>query len=251
MLPAESIAPKDIDGSPSRTEKSMQAKEMITLSGVTKEYSLGKLRVEAVKSVNLIVAEGEFLALTGPSGSGKTTLLNLIGLMDFPSRGRILFDGQEMSGLNDKQRTRMRLEKIGFIFQSFNLIPVLTALENVEFPLSIGNGRKRDSKATATDLLELVGLKDYLNRRPFELSGGQQQRVAIARALAGQPKVVLADEPTANLDSANGESILGLMREINAARKTTFIFSTHDPRVLRHAQRKVEMVDGMIVEGSG
>ena len=219
----------------------------IELKKVTREYLLGKLRVNALRKVDLTIKEGEFLAIEGPSGSGKTTLLNLIGLIDIPTSGEISIDGMEVSRMNDRRRTRLRLDKIGFIFQTFNLISVLNVLENVEFPLLLKKEIKRKTaRIKAENLIEEVGLTPFIRHRPAELSGGQRQRVAIARALVTRPALILADEPTANLDSATGGTIVKLMREINQSHKTTFIFSTHDPAVLKHARRRVKLKDGAV-----
>jgi putative ABC transport system ATP-binding protein len=221
----------------------------IELRGVTRTYGEGEALVRALDAVDLGVAAGEFLALAGPSGSGKTTLLNLIGSIDAPSSGQILFEGTDLAALSNRRRTSFRGERIGFIFQDFNLIPVLSARENVELPLQLlggtaGSGRRQASEA----MLERVGLGALAHRLPRELSGGQQQRVAIARALVKRPAVVLADEPTANLDSETAREILDLMRELNGALGATFIFSTHDPMVMAYARRLVRLRDGQVIE---
>jgi putative ABC transport system ATP-binding protein len=222
--------------------------DLVVLQGIRKDYPQGKLVVPALRGVELTVAEGEFTAIAGPSGSGKTTMLNLIGCLDRPTAGRILLAGQDLTGLSQKALAVVRRRSIGFIFQTFNLIPVLTALENVELPLTLlGGVSPAQARERAAAVLAEVGLQGLEGRRPGELSGGQQQRVAIARALVKAPKVVLADEPTANLDSENGEAVLHLMLEMNEAKGTTFIFSTHDPRVMRHARRLVTMRDGQVV----
>jgi len=221
---------------------------IIELKGVKKDYPLGNTIVHAVRGVDLCVEEGDFFSIVGPSGSGKTTLLNLIGCIDNPTEGSIKIHDQEITSMKDKDLTNLRLYKIGFIFQTFNLIPVLNVRENVEFPLLL---MKKFSKAEirkrAEKLIEEVGLKEYIDHRPAELSGGQRQRVAIARALVTNPDIVLADEPTANLDSETGANILELMKELNEIEKTTFIFSTHDPDVLKYAKDVVKIRDGMIV----
>jgi putative ABC transport system ATP-binding protein len=199
--------------------------------------------------VTLAVAEGEFMAVAGPSGSGKSTLLNLIGALDRPTSGRVVIGGQDVSQLGDDLLSDLRAHRIGFIFQTFNLIPVLSAVENVEFPLLVRRGKalpREKARARATRALEQVGLLAFLKHRPDELSGGQRQRVAVARALVTEPALVLADEPTANLDSATGEAIVDLMLEINRRQHTTFIFSTHDPRVMAHAHRVVSLSDGRL-----
>jgi putative ABC transport system ATP-binding protein len=218
---------------------------VVRVENVYKEYKLGKQTVQALKDVSLIVAKGRFLAIAGPSGSGKTTLLNLIGCIDSPSEGTIVIGDQEVSGQSSDQLAELRASTLGFIFQTFNLLPVLSARENVEYPLlqrkDIGRRARRERVA---HYLDVVGLAEFAKRRPNELSGGQRQRVAVARALAGGPTIVLADEPTANLDSKTGESILELMKELNRAEGTTFIFSTHDFRVMELADRVISITDG-------
>ena len=222
---------------------------VIEARDVVKDYPLGKTIVNAVKGVSISVEEGDFLSVIGPSGSGKTTLLNIMGCIDSATSGSVKIDGEGITTMSDKKLTDLRLHKIGFIFQTFNLIPVLNLRENVEFPLllmkkySSSEIRKRAEK-----LIEEVGLLNYIEHRPAELSGGQRQRVAIARALVTGPSIVFADEPTANLDSKTSESILELMRELNEKEKTTFIFSTHDPDVLKYAKKIVKIRDGIIVE---
>ncbi len=214
----------------------------VSVKDVTKTYRLGKLTVTALSHVSLTVAAGEFLAVAGPSGSGKTTLLNLVGCLDTPTAGEIGIDGESVATLSAGRRADLRARKLGFIFQTFNLIPVLTAYENVEYALLIR--REGDVAARVRDALEHVGLAERMRHRPSELSGGQQQRVAIARALVGEPALVLADEPTANLDSRTGSDIIELMRRLNRERGTTFLFSTHDPRIMRAADRVLEISDG-------
>jgi putative ABC transport system ATP-binding protein len=222
---------------------------VIEVKQVKKDYPLGKTTVHALRGVELNVAEGAFLSIIGPSGSGKTTLLNIIGCIDLPTSGSIKIHDEEITTLNDKQITDLRLHKIGFIFQTFNLIPVLNVRENVEFPLLLMKKHKKAEIDTRVEnLITKVGLLDYIEHKPAELSGGQRQRVAIARALVTNPDIVLADEPTANLDSETSESILKLMRELNENEKTTFIFSTHDPDVLKYARNIVKIKDGAIVE---
>ncbi|MEW6086707.1 MAG: ABC transporter ATP-binding protein [bacterium] len=221
---------------------------MIEINNLTKDYPLGTTTVHALRGVDFNVTEGEFISVVGPSGSGKTTLLNVIGCIDFATKGDVKIGGVDIHGLNDKQITDLRLNKIGFIFQTFNLIPVLDVAENVEFPLLLMKKFSKDEvRKRAQKLIDEVGLKDYIKHRPAELSGGQRQRVAIARALVTNPDIVLADEPTANLDSVTGASILELMREMNRVEKTTFVFSTHDANVLKYAQRIVKIKDGQIV----
>lgn len=220
---------------------------MIEIKALKKDYALGKTIVHALRGIDFSVSEGEFISVVGPSGSGKTTLLNIIGCVDFATSGQVKIGEEEITALNDKQITDMRLHKIGFIFQTFNLIPVLNVVENVEFPLLLMKEHsKGEIRKRARILIEEVGLKDFIKHRPAELSGGQRQRVAIARALVTNPDIVLADEPTANLDSVTGASIIELMRTMNATEKTTFIFSTHNPNVLQYAQRIVKIKDGLI-----
>lgn len=223
--------------------------QAIRIESVSKVYPLGKTEVRALKNINLNIEEGEFTTIAGPSGCGKSTMLNLIGCMDTPTSGEVYIENQPISKLSDKDLTRLRLEKLGFIFQSFNLIPVLTVYQNIEFPLLIHGGfTPKDRARIIGELIEEVGLKDQARQKSNELSGGQRQRVAIARALVTNPRIVLADEPTANLDSATGEKIINLMKEINKTHKTTFIFSTHDPQVMQHASRVVRLKDGEVVE---
>ena len=216
------------------------------LNAVTRVYGSGATEVAAIKDIDLTIEAGEFTVLSGPSGSGKTTLLNQIGCLDAPSSGELILDGTAVAGLSSRALSHLRGEKIGFIFQSFNLVPVLTAVENVELALQLA-GRPDEARAAALAILPKVGLGGLEHRRPNELSGGQQQRVAIARALVKKPVLVIADEPTANLDSANGEQILALMQELNATLGTTFLFSTHDPMVIAHARRVVSLRDGRVV----
>lgn len=223
--------------------------QAIRIESVSKVYPLGKTEVRALKNINLNIEKGEFTTIAGPSGCGKSTMLNLIGCMDTPTSGEVYIENQPVSKLSDKDLTRLRLEKLGFIFQSFNLIPVLTVYQNIEFPLLIHGGyTPKDRSRIIDELIDEVGLKDQARQKSNELSGGQRQRVAIARALVTNPRIVLADEPTANLDSATGEKIINLMKEINSTHKTTFIFSTHDPQVMKHASRVVRLKDGEVVE---
>ncbi len=223
---------------------------LISLKGITKSYQLGKTSVPALRGVDLDVEAGEFTVVMGPSGSGKTTLLNIIGLLDRADAGSFTLDGEELAGRDFNDMAALRNRKIGFIFQSFNLIPVLDVRENIEFPCLL---RKEDRSALRKRvelLAEEVGLTSVLKHRPDELSGGQRQRVAIARALVTQPEIVLADEPTANLDSGTSEQILQLMERLNASRGVTFLFSTHDPRIMKRAKRVVLMADGKLVDGT-
>jgi len=224
----------------------------LTLRGIVKEYLLGKTIVPALRGVDLDVARGEFTVVMGPSGSGKSTLLNIIGCLDCPTRGTYRLDEHDVSNRDFDKLASLRNEKIGFIFQSFNLIPVLNVIENVEFPCLMR--RKRDKvsqlRKRVLEICDDVGLSPYLKHRPDELSGGQRQRVAIARALITEPELVLADEPTANLDSATSEQIIALMQQLNRNKGVTFLFSTHDPRIMQHAKRVVRIADGRIIEES-
>jgi putative ABC transport system ATP-binding protein len=220
---------------------------IVAVRNVSKDYMLGKTVVPALRDVTLEVDEGEFLSIAGPSGSGKTTLLNLVGCVDTPTAGAVLVNGHDTSKLSERALTDLRLRTIGFIFQSFNLVSVLSLFQNVEFPLLLqGSLTKKERRERVQGLLEAVGLAEHSRHRPSELSGGQRQRVAIARALVTRPKLVLADEPTANLDSATGANIIDLMRDMNRRDGTTFIFSTHDPKVMSHANAVVRIADGRI-----
>jgi putative ABC transport system ATP-binding protein len=217
------------------------------LEGVTKIYRKGANEVHALDGVSLDIEPGEFLTVVGPSGSGKTTFLNILGCLDTPTDGRLVYDGVELRSLGERGLSAYRRDRISFVFQSYNLIPVLTVRENVELPLVIERKRNaRDIRAMADEMIAAVGLGGMENRYPRELSGGQEQRVAIARALVKKPLVVLADEPTANLDSHTAEDIVELMRRINAERGTTFVFSTHDKLVMDHARRVVTIRDGKV-----
>jgi len=219
---------------------------LLSLVNLNKDYEDGKIVVHALKDINLEIEKGEFTAIAGPSGSGKSTLLNLIGCLDKPSSGKVFISGIDTSTYSKKELANIRREKIGFVFQSFNLIPILTAFENVAFPLSLlgQNGDLIERKVKS--ILGDVGLDGLENRYPRELSGGQQQRVAIARSLVKEPSIILADEPTANLDSATGAEILNLMKVLNEQKEATFIFSTHDPAVMDRAKRVVYLHDGQI-----
>ena len=219
---------------------------IVTCKQVTKSYDQGKLSITALENVDLTVEAGGFIALAGPSGSGKTTLLNLIGGLDIPDSGQILVDGRNYTELSASQMADLRLQRIGFIFQSYNLIPVLSAIENVEYVMLLQGVEASERHNRAGRILDDVGLAGKYDRRPAELSGGQQQRVAVARAIVSNPAIVLADEPTANLDSKTGEGLLELMLEMNRARNVTFIFSTHDTMVMEYAQRVVTLHDGRI-----
>jgi putative ABC transport system ATP-binding protein len=222
---------------------------IVSVKNAVKNYTLGAVEVPALRGVTLDVVEGDFLAIAGPSGSGKTTLLNLIGCVDTPTSGSVKVAGKDTRELSERELTSLRLHTIGFIFQSFILVSVLTVFQNIELPLLLQrklSGTERAQRVLA--LLERVGLREHASHRPSELSGGQRQRVAIARALVTQPQLVLADEPTANLDSVTGAHILDLMRELNRTEKTTFIFSTHDQSVMKHANAVVRLADGKFVD---
>lgn len=219
---------------------------IVKLEKICKNYTLGKTTLNALKNIDLNVEQGEFIALAGPSGSGKTTALNIIGCIDKPSSGKVFIDECEISYLSSDGLADIRAGKIGFIFQNFNLLPVLNALENVEYPLLHKKMAFHKKRKLAQEALESVGLGKYARHRPMELSGGQQQRVAIARALASEPLMILADEPTANLDHVTGTEILTLMKKMNLERKTTFIFSTHDQKVMEIADKVVRLWDGEI-----
>ncbi|MGE3849201.1 MAG: ABC transporter ATP-binding protein [Gammaproteobacteria bacterium] len=221
---------------------------VVRVEHVSKEYQLGKQTVLALDDISMVVAPGRFLAIAGPSGSGKTTLLNMIGCIDTPTRGSIFIGDEMVSGKTPDELAELRSSTLGFVFQTFNLLPVLSAWENVEYPMLQRSDISRANRRARVDhYMNVVGLSAKAKHRPNELSGGQRQRVAIARALAGGPSIVLADEPTANLDSKTGESILVLMKQINETEKTTFIFSTHDFRVMELADRVVSVADGRLV----
>ncbi|TET47925.1 ABC transporter ATP-binding protein [Candidatus Aerophobetes bacterium] len=220
---------------------------MVSMQKVVRNYYLGKTVVNALGGIDLEVEKGEFICIAGPSGSGKTTLLNLIGCLDKPTSGKVFLDGDDVERLSDNKLSRLRAERIGFIFQSFNLIPVLSAFENIEYPLLLKGVLRGSRKKKVLSMLEEVELADFTRHRPNQLSGGQRQRVAIARALVTDPEMVLADEPTANLDSKTGEAIVDLMRKINQETKATFIFSTHDSMVMKYAHRMIRLQDGRII----
>lgn len=225
------------------------AQRVVEVREISKRYALGEQTVTALKDISIVVYQGEFLALAGPSGSGKSTLLNMIGCIDSPTEGSILIQGEDVSRKTADELADLRLHTLGFVFQTFNLLPVLSARENVEYPLMQKKDlTKAESRQLVNHALQAVGLERFADHRPNEMSGGQRQRVAIARALATKPKIILADEPTANLDRKTGSEILALMRELNQKEGVTFIFSTHDPRVMEMANRVIELSDGQIVE---
>ncbi|MFP4032806.1 MAG: ABC transporter ATP-binding protein [Desulfococcaceae bacterium] len=221
---------------------------MVECQSVTKIYQQGEVTVPALRGVDLSVEAGEFTALAGPSGSGKTTLLNLIGGLDRPGEGSIIVAGNDYAEMKDAQMAELRLRHIGFVFQAYNLIPVLSALENVEYVMLLQGVPAEERRDRAREMLDEVGLKGRYNHRPAELSGGQQQRVAVARAIVSNPSIVLADEPTANLDSKTGAALLEMMAEMNERREVTFIFSTHDRQVMEFARRLVRIKDGLVDE---
>ena len=224
---------------------------IISLKDVHKVYPLGKTEVRAVNGVSFDITKGDFISIAGPSGSGKSTILNMIGCIDTPTKGTVIIDGTKTSGMSDNEITRLRHQTLGFIFQSFNLIPVLNIFENIEFPLLLSNetkGTKGERKEWLDYLIQMVGLEKWRNHKPNELSGGQRQRVAIARALVTKPIIVLADEPTANLDSATGEDIIELMKKMNQDVGTTFIFSTHDQTIVSIADHVIRLKDGIITK---
>lgn len=220
--------------------------KVIEVKGITKTYNPDKVPVEALRGVDLTIEAGEFTAIVGPSGSGKTTLLNIIGGLDRPTSGDIWIGGTKLNDMSENQLIKFRQKEIGFVFQSYNLIPVLTTAENTEFVMLLQGRSKSERDTRVKELLAEVGLSDKLNKRPSELSGGQQQRVAVARALAAKPKFILADEPTANLDSASTSNLLDIMEKLNHVEHMTFVFSTHDQRVIDRARRVVVLEDGMI-----
>lgn len=220
---------------------------VVKMENTVKNYRVGKMEVPALRGINLSIEKGDFAAIAGPSGSGKTTMLNLFGCLDKPTGGKVFIEEHDVISLNPDQLAEVRNQHIGFIFQSFNLIPVLTAFENVEFPLILlKKDGPRVRRKKVMDMLASVGIADLYNRLPSEMSGGQQQRVAIARALVKNPDYVLADEPTANIDTKTGHEILDLMLAMNQKMQTTFIFSTHDPKVMEHARRLIKVRDGQI-----
>jgi putative ABC transport system ATP-binding protein len=224
--------------------------EVTKVINATRDFKIGEMETHALRGVNLSINDGEFTALVGPSGSGKTTLLQLIGLLDQPTSGQVFINGKDATRLNRNQRADLRKGTIGFIFQFFALIPTLTAYENVEMPLLLNGTKPAERKKRVNEVLEAVGLSDRSHHRPDQLSGGQQQRVAVARALAINPTVILADEPTANLDTENGKQVMDIMKRLNKETGVTFVFATHDPRVIGYADRVVTLQDGVITKDS-
>jgi putative ABC transport system ATP-binding protein len=229
-------------------QKNNKTMNIIEIKGITKTYDIKTMPFQALNGIDLTFQQGEFVAIVGPSGSGKTTLLNIIGGLDNPTDGVVMIDGVNITKLSNWKKTNFRMNNIGFVFQSYNLIPVLTAKENIEFVLQLQGVTKDYVEKRALKLLEAVGLSNKINSRPNKLSGGEQQRVAVARALASRPKYVLADEPTANLDSKSAENLLDIMEKLNKEENITFIFSTHDARVMKKARRIITIEDGRVIE---
>jgi len=224
--------------------------EVTKIENVTRVFKIGQVETPALRGVNLSIEDGEFTALVGPSGSGKTTLLQIIGCLDQPTSGQVFVNGKDVGSLNRNRRADMRRGTIGFVFQFFALIPTLTAYENVEMPLLLDSHTPQQRRERVMHLLEAVGLADRAHHRPDQLSGGEQQRVAVARALAPNPVLVLADEPTANLDTANGAQVMEIMTQLNEETGVTFVFATHDPRVIKYARRIITLQDGLVVENN-
>ncbi|MBI5842470.1 MAG: ABC transporter ATP-binding protein [Chloroflexi bacterium] len=224
--------------------------EVAKLTDVTRIYRIGEVETRALNGITMTIESGEFTSLVGPSGSGKTTLLQLIGCLDRPTSGQVVINGKETTNLNRNQRADLRKGTIGFVFQFFALIPTLTAYENVEMPLLLNGKSPSERRKRVMELLEAVDITNHAHHRPDQLSGGQQQRVAVARALSTNPKMILADEPTANLDTENGEQVMEIMKKLNKETGTTFVFATHDPRVIKHATRVVTLHDGLIEKDS-
>jgi putative ABC transport system ATP-binding protein len=222
---------------------------VIELQNLGKEYDLGPVKLQVLKGINLKIKKSEVVAIMGPSGSGKSTILHMLGILDRPSKGKVIIDGVDVSKLDDDELAKIRREKIGFIFQFFYLIPSLTALKNVELPMTFLRGSVKDKEKKAKELLKMVGLEGRMTHRPSQLSGGESQRVAIARALANDPQIILADEPTGNLDSKSGKEIMEILQKLNKERKVTLIIVTHDSSIAKHAQRIISLKDGMIVKG--
>jgi putative ABC transport system ATP-binding protein len=221
---------------------------LLQARGLRKRYRLGDVSIEALRGVDLEVARGEFVVVAGPSGSGKSSLLNLLGCLDLPDEGQVLFAGKDLASLSEAEKTETRRRQLGFVFQSFNLLPVLSAFENVEYPLWIDGVPRAERRRRAQEALAAVGLEDRLRHRPDQLSGGERQRVSLARALVHDPLAILADEPTANLDSHTAASIVDLLARMNAERGTTFLFATHDPAIVSRAPRTIRLRDGLVVE---
>jgi putative ABC transport system ATP-binding protein len=238
-------------GVPTRETHGPSTQPAVRTEDLWKTYGDGDTAVHAVRHLSIAIGRGEFVALCGPSGSGKTTLVNLIGGLTDPTKGRVWVDGQDVGGMSERQRARLRLDRIGFVFQSYNLLPVLSALENAEFPSMLRGIGREARRRDVLELFEEIGLGGLHDRRPGALSGGQQQRVAVARAVLGAPALVLADEPTANLDTSASDALLDVMELLNRERHVTFIFCTHDPRVMRRARRIIRLVDGHVERDAG
>lgn len=222
--------------------------EIIRLENVSKVYSSNGVSVIALSDINLSIQSGEYTVIAGPSGSGKTTLLNIIGTLDQPTSGKVFINGEDISNKSKKELSRLRLDKLGFIFQAYNLIPVLTALENIEFAMMIKGIKEADRREKALKVMRELGIEELANKRPNQMSGGQQQRVAVARAIVNEPLIVLADEPTANLDSKTASLLLDMMQEMNEKKNITFLFSSHDQKVIERAKRLILLKDGFVVE---
>ena len=227
------------------------ASPLVVLTGVRKEYDLGKTTVVALRDVTLSIERGFFASISGPSGSGKTTLLNLIGCLDEPTAGKVFIDGRDVADYSDNELSHFRASRLGFIFQTFNLIPVLNVYENIEYPLRLSRVSNKECRDRAREVIDAVGLTDQIGQRPNQLSGGQRQRVAVARALVTRPALVLADEPTANLDTETGQRVLDLMKQMRAQFATTFLFSTHDAMMASHAEQHFTMRDGTLAATNG
>lgn len=222
--------------------------EIIRLENVSKVYSSNGVSVTALSNINLSIQSGEYTVIAGPSGSGKTTLLNIIGTLDQPTSGKVFINGEDISNKSKKELSRLRLDKLGFIFQAYNLIPVLTALENIEFAMMIKGIKEAERREKALKVMRELGIEELANKRPNQMSGGQQQRVAVARAIVNDPLIVLADEPTANLDSKTASLLLDMMQEMNEKKNITFLFSSHDQKVIERAKRLILLKDGFVVE---
>ena len=221
---------------------------LFEVKNLKKTYQIGDIKTDALKGVNLTIGKGEFTAIAGPSGSGKSTLLHLMGGLDKPTSGEVHLNAQRIDQLSKAEGAAVRLKKMGYVFQAYNLIPVLTALENAAFVLELQGVSKKEREARALESLKALGMEEFADRRPNQLSGGQQQRVAVARAFAAEPDIILADEPTANLDSKSGGDLIELMKRLNEEQGVTFVFSTHDPRLLEHVKRTVNLEDGQVVD---
>ena len=222
---------------------------VIELKDIEKEYDLGPVKLKVLDGIDLSIKKSEMVSIMGPSGSGKSTMLHMLGCLDRPTKGKVIIDGVDVSKLNDDELAKIRREKIGFIFQFFYLIPSLTALRNVELPMTFVNGSAKDNEKKAKELLKMVGLEERMNHKPSQLSGGESQRVAIARALANDPQIILADEPTGNLDSKSGKEIMDILKNLNKQRKVTLIIVTHDPSIARITEKVINLKDGKIIKG--